>query len=1423
MIVLRTEDFEDDLRRMRDGGLDRRVDEIVQQMEAASSLLMATRGWDVDRVKGNDNLYFKKRTGSSNVEVRLIACVKELDDEQVIVLLRLFSRNDRGYEQFGLAGLPEPTLNKLRELRDARVQSAAPLARPEELPTDYRGWLEPPVEIKVDVSRKLMVFESKRWGSAVSHETVTRRLESLADLLLETAIDPAGGDTVVGLDGVRCRRKDRLTVYYVVIANESIFLLDVVSGEHEVADRGLTVPEDFRRSARCAYPADILDDQDLWEPIEKGATSNLALSPEEESLLREISGDAASPGSQLLPMFVNGRAGSGKSTMLMYVMAGLIRRLHRENLRGQPIFLTYNDQLLRNARTGVLKLINTNVQFSDMQDKMTERDLAPYFSNFRDLLRGSLSEDVSARFAEAARVDFHDFRRWFEGERSAIGSLKSARGSGWAPEQSWFVIRSLIKGRAAAEDEELSPDEYDLLPRKDRQVDSSLFRLVFDQIYPAYKSALAEYGRWDDQDLVSKAIIGAAAGAPERDISAVVCDEAQDFTRREIGFLIRLSKLTRYQWSRGVDAKTNWRLPIVVAGDPMQSISPSGFRIDHVGATLYEQLSAVAPSCPVPEVRELETNYRSSAPIVRLSNSIQLWRREMFDLANVRAQRPWREDEAWAPPRRFVLAERGEFSASTGGWLSVERFRDLTADTAIIVPCELSGELDYVRNDPVLREKYPDASPTNPPPVYSASLAKGLEFERVVMYKFGEEGRTILRNVNRAGTQSADRDFRGEYFFNKLYVAATRATSRLYVVDTEAGNRDFWSGLDESETERRRRDVEKLHGSKLGDPPFTADLLGVIQLAEHGEDEELREDNVRQQAEQLASKGMETRNSQLLRHAARGYQKCGIKTEERRCLAEALMIDGDFREAGQSFMELGHHADAWAAFWSASDWATLSLLSATYKRAPRVQVSAVDFMVLKIRTRAEVEALLLELGREKEPRPEIVARERQWLEIVGVLADTIARWGGSELAAMSGDCGIALERLALLHYPSAARLAGLYFFAHGDYARARDLLLRDPKKSAAREIAMCQARLTSGEEAMRHLVDGHVVDEAVQYWVDAGRPYTGDWPALALTAMKQLRGEEWAADTLALRTYFLVKSDDARADTDTFPIAVTRYLRDHPNDTLPALEAVGALGSRYMFRPMLSLLERGGSKMKHMEVALSLKFVRSAVTAALRSPQWPSDFESVDHSALEQILDLIADTPTTEMMPLKGCALEMAGRYVTTLRFYEKYTEAQDADVRDYARRRWVKVKSSQLLSRTIPDPAAHQRTLERNRRAWRIDPERVAEKPRLGLQDDVVDVQVEPRLDTSMGSIANVQWDTNTRGVVRIEVQTGGVLHYARIDPSMRTLQVSEKQPIEGRAVVITAVGDVRLEVDFETSMSIVITAADGSIARVLMNVPRR
>jgi hypothetical protein len=187
---------------------------------------------------------------------------------------------------------------------------------------------------------------------------------------------------------------------------------------------------------------------------------------------------------------------------------------------------------------------------------------------------------------------------------------------------------------------------------------------------------------------------------------------------------MRLCVLSRYDCGTSLVQ----RLPFAFAGDPFQTINPTGFRWDTTRALFYDEvISELDPQgrslVKHLNYRELKHNYRSLPHIVEFSNTIQLWRRVLFGHSDVHPQ------AAFARPiarevELFLLDKIGPTSAL----ITREGLRGLT-NTIILLPCEEFGEDDFVRNDSQLSKVFAESHDN----VLSAAAAKGSEFEKVVL------------------------------------------------------------------------------------------------------------------------------------------------------------------------------------------------------------------------------------------------------------------------------------------------------------------------------------------------------------------------------------------------------------------------------------------------------------------------------------------------------------------------------------------------------------------------------------------------------------------------------------------------------------------------------------------------------------------
>ena len=888
----------------------------------------------------------KKKLGRN---LRLIAHRHPVDNDTIILFLRVIARGSNDYERIIRQDNPDTIVDRFQPYTDEQIGNilakrteVEPLI-PRRSPNDEeRKWLYnvfhggSQQEMLID---DLFVLETESWTKNIKSQSFVPFLASYRKLLEQMTYTERlrPGNTECDLEILWDRDHEIGILYYYRPDMKRLLLLeplfehavDTVKREHEnLLHQAIASQNTFSGIAVRSYPLLMVLDAAAWIAIQQDREANLALSPEETKLVEDIR-EAGIKGSGGYPLFINGRAGSGKSTMLQYLAAEYVNFALRAGTDLVPLYMTYSKDLLERAREIVRGLITTHYSAllerggRCLDEGRIDRQLHESFRVFDEYLYSLLPPERQQTFQKDHYVPYAVFRRlWSE----QFARRPDARGL--SPEVCWHVIRSYIKGSVrTSRDDDLNPDEFDALPRKRRTVLPDLYRRIYRDVWERwYKRLCDDQGYWDDQDLAAE-VLDVGIDDDVRRV-AIFCDEAQDYTPVELEIIFQLSLFSRLS----LESHDIQRVPILFAGDQLQTINPTGFRWDAVKADFHDRFYAILDPHrlgrhgrePI-EIKELGYNYRSNPGIVKFCNLIQLVRAAVFGGPDIRPQKSWWVDASMTPVWFDVNDPETANKLDRPGLIK-------------LVDCPAGEEGTYVSKDQPLRKlEQSDDVYRN---VMSPTRAKGLEFPAVVLYRFGEEAPDNVMDLLSGNISLEDPEQRlpWEYFFNRLYVAASRAKGQLIVVESKETIEKFWRFATDP-------DVFEFLLGRIEDGECWKDAAKAHLLPGSSDEWEREHVDPRLQAEDFASQGRRDQDSYLLRLAGLAYRNIDRDHDAEKCFAQADECDGKQREAGERYSELQLYEDALRCYWNGELWQSIKKLATQNRNlAFGIESRAADFM-----------------------------------------------------------------------------------------------------------------------------------------------------------------------------------------------------------------------------------------------------------------------------------------------------------------------------------------------------------------------------------------------------------------------------------------------------------------------------------------------
>ncbi|MBX2948805.1 MAG: AAA family ATPase [Crocinitomicaceae bacterium] len=679
---------------------------------------------------------------------------------------------------------------------------------------------------------------------------------------------------------------DNKYIYYLIdganVSSQKDKWDDIISRDFDIINN-INSYNDITRSALKAYPSWALKDLDIWSKIQvNNILGNLSLLPEQTEFLKDFK----------FPKYINGQAGSGKSTMMYYLFANIYYYKSAGEITGDVIFLTENPRLLEHTRNSVIQLLINNPEFDLGAEYELIIELDKCFHPFKEFLLSFLHSDFdfNKEFNPNKYLNFSRFKYLYEQSK-----LPTHIVSKYSAELVWFTITTYVYGNDI--NDEITIQNYeDRMPREGKELISfDSFKDIEQQIILPFYNKLLNDGYWDRIHLIKYIIKNIRI---EKKFDVIFCDEAQDFNKVELDFILNLSKYTDYNLS---DVE---QFPVVFAGDALQTVNPTGFRSEVLTSMIYDKLTDIKTGYKLDSSNLVFTpiyNYRSSQSIVDVANSIQNYRKIHFN-AEVKTPQISKKPKLYENEHLNV-------------YVSIE---DFNSDYNLQKKIEYKNIIVPVNNDEIESYKEKFEVLKNFQNIISAVDAKGLDFNQVVIFGFGDYYKNNISSLK-------DKIYESRFFYNKLYVGVTRAQAELIIIDSKESKSNFWKPLID----------EYVNSGWMHDNGHKPESFENIIIFDTKEIIEGSSDILLYDAKRQYHQGILEKNKSLLHIASSHFLRLREEKMYRRCLAVINEIDGNWKKAGELYLydingknkvENEDYECAINAYWKGQLWNDLDLI-----------------------------------------------------------------------------------------------------------------------------------------------------------------------------------------------------------------------------------------------------------------------------------------------------------------------------------------------------------------------------------------------------------------------------------------------------------------------------------------------------------------
>ena len=587
-----------------------------------------------------------------------------------------------------------------------------------------------------------------------------------------------------------------------------------------------------------AYPSWVLKDEELWLKIQKNNEfGNLSLLPEQTDFLENFT----------FPKYINGQAGSGKSTILYYLFSNIYYYKCADEIKGDIIFLTENEKLLSHTVNSIYDLIINNPEFQLSQEDADLINLNRNFNSFKEFLKSFLPKKEN--FNDDYYLDFSKFKVLYDDSAINVKIKKK-----FSAELVWFLVTTYVYGYDS--DKIMTSDNYqDLMPREGKEIIShDDFRIIENEIInPFYNKLLNESGFWNKITLINYL---KKNNLVNRSYEVIFCDEAQDFSKVELEFIISISMYKQYNLD---NVK---QFPIVFAGDALQTVNPTGFKSEVLTSMIYKSLTDPIIGFKLNQNDLIFTpqfNYRSSPSIVKLANAIQNWRKHQLGETIFDFQKSKRNDN-YVNQNLIVFINNTEFE-------NMIEVQDKIEYKTIIVPVNNNEIEEFKEEFPILKRYKNIITPID---------AKGLDFSEVAIFGFGD-----YALKNKFGL------YENKFFFNKLYVSVTRSRDELIIIDSENSKLNFWNQILSKYLEDNNADIKSI------DDLIISESNSILQSKEYI----VEEDALKQK-----ELGEINKNIPILKIASNHFLKISNYAQYYFCLGIIEDINENYMKASEYYL-----------------------------------------------------------------------------------------------------------------------------------------------------------------------------------------------------------------------------------------------------------------------------------------------------------------------------------------------------------------------------------------------------------------------------------------------------------------------------------------------------------------------------------------